>query len=111
MLEVVAASYGSVDAEESIDRELARQDRDGLSGGESAASDAKSVSEFDLQGHPDLEEFIRHEVDAAAQRGIAEAVLEWNLEHVTMGGTQEGLLRRMEKQVKTDSDSATTEED
>ena len=51
MLEVAAASYTQDDAEESIDRELARQDRDGLSDGESAASDAKSVSEFDLQGH------------------------------------------------------------
>ena len=48
MLEVVAVSYGLVDVKESIDRELVRQDRDGLSDGESAASDAKSVSESDL---------------------------------------------------------------
>ena len=66
MLEVAAASYGSVDVEESIDRELARQDRDSLSDGESTASDAKSVSKFDLQRHSDLEEFIRHEASEAA---------------------------------------------
>ncbi len=45
------ASYGSEDAEESVDREFARQVWDGLSDGESAASDAKSVFDFDSQGH------------------------------------------------------------
>ena len=109
--EVAAASYTQEDFEDSIDRELARQDRDGLSDGESAASDAEDISELDLRGHEDLEGFIRHEVDAAAQHRIAEAVLEWNLERIPQQGTQAGLLRRMEKQVETDGDSAATEED
>ena len=38
-------------------------------------------------------------------------MLEWNQERVTQQGTQAGLLRRMERQVETDGDSATTEED
>ena len=111
MREVAAASYTQEDFEDRIDRELARQDRDGLSDGESAASDEEDISELDLRGHEDLEGFIRHEVDAAAQHRIAEAVLEWNLERIPQQGTQAGLLRRMERQVETDGDSATTEED
>ena len=42
---VDAASYTIEDVEEEVDRELARQDQDGLSDGESANSDKGSASD------------------------------------------------------------------
>ena len=86
VFDVDAASYTSEDVDESIDRELARQDRDGPSDGESAASDAESVPELGLHRHEDLEQYIRHEADVATQRGIAELVLDWNMNHQATSG-------------------------
>ena len=57
------ASYTTVD--ESIDRELICQDRDGLSDSESVASSVEDISSLSLPDCKELEEFIRQEVAIA----------------------------------------------
>ena len=85
--DVCVASYTQEDLEEDIDRELARQDRDGPSDGEGAASGEEDASSDDgLAGHADLEQYIRHETDRATQQGIAEMVLEWNINRIVTAG-------------------------
>lgn len=94
VFQVAAASYGSWDVDESIDRELARQDRDGLSDGESAASGAGdapgSQHPEDWSDHGDdttqsdalpgdIEQYIRDNVSAEAQGALAATILRWGI--------------------------------
>ncbi len=98
------ASYTIEDVEESIDRELVRQDRDGLSDGESMASSVEDASSSSLPNCEELEEFIRQEVAIATRQGFVEVVIEWHSDLAYA-------LRCSERQVETDGDSATTDDD
>ncbi len=101
---VDAVSYTIEDVEGSIDRELVRQDQDGLSDGESVASSVEDVSSSSLPDREELEEFIRQEVAIATRRRFVEVVVE---QHSDLAYA----LYYSERQVKTDGDSTTTNDD
>ncbi len=101
---VDTASYTIKDVKESIDRELARQDQDSLSDSKSVASSVKNASSSSLPDCEKLEEFIRQEVAIATRQRFVEVVVE---QHLDLAYT----LYYSERQVETDSDSATTNDD
>ena len=98
------ASYTIEDIEGRIDQELARQDQDSLSDSESAASSVEDASSSNLSDREELEKFIRQEVAIAIQQGFVEVVVEW---HLDLAYT----LYYSERQVETDGDSATIDDD
>ncbi len=72
---VDVASYTTEDDKESVDRELARQDRDSLSDDE------------ELPSREEMERYIQQEVEIAMRQGVNDIMRTWSADRQALAGT------------------------